>query len=582
MGVFVLTKDNTNIDEKSLYAVSKKKNLDFYLKKDIGDYILHLFSNEKKKSNHYLNEEDAIYSVGTLIYKDKSYIEAIQLYLNDFKNNCINEDLIYGDFILIIKLKSAITIVREKFQSSKVFNLNDNVISNSFLAILFSSKQKFSINKQSVKENVLLGFILGSKTLVNEINEINSNNNFDEINFENFHSTIDNRATIRQYTKKEALENIHKSLNSQYISISKAFHEKGVDIGLSGGYDSRLNLILANDKMQIHPHSHYKERYDKDLEIAQQLCNALNLKLNTKKIKPFIDIKQQDKLNNALEDTFYYYDGRVVLNTGFFNEIYSRKYREYITTNTEVTLTGFGGEIFRNYSYQPSGYLNVNLWFRNFVFSYYKYAAIQMTKENKKFLKTAKKEILKKLGIKNENKISFALRRLYFSDIWIPMTYSIKSFAENQMSYFISPFISNDMKKNSYKMNEIIENNWNFQANLINNLSPELAKINSSYNFTFDKNPKLFSLKHKIMNSKYSLVIKNQLQKRSFEKNIKNNKQFENEFFEEILSYILEYIDGIKIEYIKSSINWYYNVVSISLIIKKIKDHNDRIEELNS
>ncbi|WP_117880653.1 asparagine synthetase B family protein [Aureibaculum luteum] len=583
MGVFVLIKNDIKFNENSLHAVSKKKNLNFYLKDNFSVYTLHLFSNQKKKSNHFSNKKDAIYSVGTLIYKNQSYDDALKLYLNDFKNDCVTEDEIYGDFILIIKQNNVITIIREKCQSSKIFNLNNNVISNSFSTILFSSKQKFSINKQSVKENVLLGYILSPKTIVNEINEIQNKNNFENINFENFRNkNLSQVLNKKQYNEKEAIENIVELLNRQYDSIAKAFNNKRVDIGLSGGYDSRLNLILANHKMQIHPHSHYKERYDKDLEIAQQLCKSLDLDLNTKEIKPFINIKESDELEKALEDTFYYYDGRVALNTGFFNEIYSSKYREYITTNTELTLTGFGGEIFRNYSYQPKGKLSINFWIKNFVFSYYNYSAIKRTKENKEFLEIVQKDILEKLGIGNEKKISFATRRYYFSDIWTPMTYSVKSFAENQMSYFISPFISDTIKKSSYKMNDVIENDWNFQGKIINKLSPELAKIDSSYNFTFDDNPKLFEVKKKIMNSKYLLVLKNFLQKRRFEKNVKNNKQYDNEHFEEILSHVIEYLDGIKITYIKSSINWYYNVLSVALIIKKTKEHNVRIEELNN
>jgi len=580
MGVFVLVKNIANFNKESLFSIIQKKKLNKSVEENIGNYTLYLFNSKKKKFNQFSDNEDAIYSVGTIVYKEESYDKALQLYLNDFKNNCVNEECVYGDFILIIRLKLTITIVRERCQISKIFHLNKNIISNSFLVTLLSSNQKFSINKQSVKENVLLGYILNPKTIVNEIHEVYKLNGFDDLKFKYFNA--DKIFIKKEYNEKEVFERTIQLLNKQYTSISEAFNNKGVDIGLSGGYDSRLNLILANKKMKVHPHSHYKERYDKDLEIAKALCEELKLELKTKKIKPFIEIEKHEDLIELLEDTFYYYDGRVVLNTGFFNEIYSRKYREFITEKAEITLTGFGGEIFRNFNYQPKGRLNIDSWFKNFVFSYYNYAAIEFTEENRLFFENVKIDILKKLGIENEKRISFATRRLYFSDVWIPMTYAVKSFAENQLTYFISPFISYDIKKLSNEMNKVIAENWNFQANLIQNLSPNLAAIPSSYNFTFAEDPKLFEIKNKILNNKYSLGLKNFMQKKRFESIVKNNTQKENMLFDEILSHIFEYIDGVKIEYIKSSINWYYNVLSVALIIKKIKEHNVRIEKLNN
>lgn len=577
MGIFVLNNsDSEEIDINSLKELGKKKGLHIYCNHKIGKYNLHLLRNELKKNNSYTENEFSIYSFGSFIYKDNISVNALKLYLHDYTNNEVDENFIYGSFILILVKENAIKIIREKSQISKVFKTTGkSVYSNSFLSLVFPIKKKWSLNVQSIKENVLLGYILSPKTIVDEIQEVSFDINENNILFKNF-SKIDFNSK-KQYTSKLLKQKIISLLENQYKSISEAFKNENVDIGLSGGYDSRLNLAIAKEVFPIKPHSHYKERKDQDLDIANKLCDKLNIELKTKRIRPAIAISNEIDLKNLIDDSFYYYDGRVALNTGFFNEIYTRKYRKFILKETKLTLTGFGGETFRNYDFQPSGKLEIDKWLENFVFSYYNFTAMSKTKENKAFLKNVRKSISSKINIKNTDNISFENRRKYFNEVWLPMTYSIKSFSENQLSYFISPFINYQIKLLSPQLSKALSNDWNFQAKLIDEIDPMLSNIESSYGYSFNQTPFFYGVKNKFKNLKYIIPLKNSFQKYNFKRNVTVNRLETKKILDEIFDEILEYIKGVDVNYIKSSINWYYNVLSIALIIKRIKEHNESI-----
>lgn len=564
MGVFLIyhNKHKKLINELQIIKTFEKKGLEKIDKINTKEFIFYIGKNLRKKKDFYSDNNYDIYSFGTFIYKSKSKGESLKYFLKDFLTNRIDENSTFGIFQLLIidKLKGTYELINDRSNIYDLYYLRnyEGIISNSFVTLFKSLRYPFSIDKKSLAQNVFLGYIIGQGTLINEIKKHSKN--------KNYKNKKDQTSVIKRTDELiDLLDNI-------YHEISISFDKETFDIGLSGGYDSRLNLILGKDKMEFSAHTHIKKTDKRDYNISKILADKCKIELKTEKSE-FIDDKSETKSKKLLEDTFYFYDGRVSINTGFLNDIYSRNYRENIVKNSKVSLSGFGGEIFRNYNNIPKKSISINSWLYHFVVNPFKFEAIQSEQERYDF-----KNILKKLLLEDDfleekkTRIGFNQMFDYYPKIWLKYVLSVKIFTENQLLYYLMPLIDYQVINQTPFIRDKVKKDNFFEAKLINSLSKGLSDVTSNYGYNFSEIPKITRMKNRILTSRTYLRVKAKLYKRKEFKSV-----IEDQFILKLIDKVIEELDyKIKKEVFLSNKTWALNIASIGYLLSEINNNENK------
>lgn len=232
-------------------------------------------------------------------------------------------------------------------------------ISNSFLKLEEYLKNNHNL---TLNEDYASYFITASMcaavygdTLINEIETIphnriiKINKNDKTIHLEK----IDYKRHSINLDSKEGLE-ILDNWYYKWVDIVRSLKEKtnNIQFDLSGGYDSRLILLLllgANvdlEKVSIMSFNDNEICHDEDYEIAMQIANDFNFKLNNKVISAEkIEFKD---INTPIAISFY-------TKLGFSNQLAFQLYR---TKESVFRFSGFAGETVRDNNFgTPFGYL---------------------------------------------------------------------------------------------------------------------------------------------------------------------------------------------------------------------------------
>ena len=106
-----------------------------------------------------------------------------------------------------------------------------------------------------------------------------------------------------------------KALHSYFDKLKNAASQ-GIDIGLSGGYDSRLALACLHkfNTGKLHLHSHATENvHQKDLEIAKQMADYIGVPCHT---VPTKKLNNSDNVEDILRKSILYFYGRSSFSIG--------------------------------------------------------------------------------------------------------------------------------------------------------------------------------------------------------------------------------------------------------------------------
>ncbi|MBK7488908.1 MAG: hypothetical protein IPI74_03660 [Bacteroidales bacterium] len=117
---------------------------------------------------------------------------------------------------------------------------------------------------------------------------------------------------------------------------------RGTDIGLTGGYDSRLVLAYARRHFRnFQVHSHYRRIPSTELAIARQIAEGEDIPFVSPKVK-YLDEMNDEAIHQVMEDSFVFtteiYEFIV---TGLKNT--TLQYRLGILGNRRLGISGIGG-----------------------------------------------------------------------------------------------------------------------------------------------------------------------------------------------------------------------------------------------
>ena len=469
MGAFLLCKNNTKTEniERGL-LVFKEKGFEEPSVFQFGDFRLYSFRKQLllDKQNTRTDGQIILVSVGTPIYKQKSYDETLDSVFEDLKKDQFEYTRMYGSYVLLYYDGNQIRLIMDDMQQLPIYSSCDgNVISTSFLACSKAYCGNLTLNKMACLEKLCTGMITGTSTLFEEITR----------------STPKQLPGIAIVTGKDILNPCRKGkklkleakkqiecLNHELDDIKSLVNEYGADIGLSGGYDSRLLYGLLHhkfgDNVSVHTHS-TKGSHEKEIKIATQLADMYHKKLN---VCPTIPLQSMDGLESEkiLKSNVYLFDGYSDSHYGTFSSTYTKDYRNAVNSGHLVFFTGVSGEIYRNYR-KISKPVFTKAYFDTYVF----YCHYKKAIKDKTLAYSLRQYVIDKAYYEMDRK-QFPIMtpkevRRYNACVRLPYKASCASSAFNQLCFYDAPCSHRSAIQESIAADRVVGDDSKLEAEMI-------------------------------------------------------------------------------------------------------------------
>ncbi len=500
MGAFFLFNSSESVDTEAVQRVFDEKGFSLPRKFTVRNLTLWLYKKQLVDEDNYVfsKEGSALFATGTLVYKGKTYRQSLKCLLEDFENNKVVYDEIIGAFCVIFYKDQEICILTDRANIYHIFTHKiQTILSSSFLALIASQKKKLSLNRLACLEHFMIGYVVGPETSIKDIFLVNDlyRNKANSLVFSYLSWPETNTEESFLHNFKDCVNRQLEVLANYYRHIGSLSTQYGVDIGLSGGYDSRLNLLLS-DMLPVKPstHTHFSEEHRSEIKIAKLLAKEMG---NSFRGLPISDpeVKTEKEIIDNLSDSLYFYDGRTNETMGTYNDVHTRKYRIGILDQNRLGLNGLGGELYRNYDYVYYNKLNFVEWIKYHVMDPYRAASFNDSNDFKKLIGYVAKKYIEILGIRHTKYISKVATRRFYAEIWLPYSAGIKNLAENQLAFFLMPFTDYHISHEALKATPHIGMTGKFEATMMMELNKKVAGIPSNYGFGFDREPLSYLVK---------------------------------------------------------------------------------------
>ena len=500
MGSFFLYKSGCQIDSAEAVNVFQKKGFGQPITCTFLDWTLCFFEKQVSESSDFFMDENGFILVdGSAMYKNMKKEAVLRTLFEDYKNNQIDYSELNGHYNIVIGYKEHIMIISDPLVSKHMFCDNHyRFISTSMLACAFAIPEKLHINKNSVLEKMAISIIIAPDTLFEEIycidnhvaEKIHSTNPGIKFHFEK--NTLSDAVTFGNNMEK-CIDTQIRSLDRYFQQLKSYSHGQRIDTGLSAGYDSRLifSMMAKHFPNQIHVHTHStKGVHDKEKSVAEKLAALLELtcaEINT------LPIGEIDYLEELMKENVYFFDGRSSFVIGGFNQTYTAGYRKKATEGCNLTLTGVGGEVYRNYYHVLRKNKSIAYYLKKYIINS-KFKEAVGTEQYSQIISLILDKVYSRLEIDSQDKGHLLFRR-YYSEIMMADGQGVMLDAYNQVSDCFAPFISMDILRNAYTDTDLIGFDGEFEAEMIKHINYDMAEITSSYRHNFVNIPKKYILK---------------------------------------------------------------------------------------
>jgi len=489
MGGFLLIHKSESSDIKAIEQ-QYRRSLDVFVKKGLSlnqriitkDCVIYVFHKYQFKVDNLVifNEDEFIISTGCCIYNRKIGRNALIELYKDFSEGGQFYSNISGNYCIIISKNDKLYLFNDHTGMYHIYtDESKNVISNSFLAVLKTLNQK-TISNQELYEYVINGAFHGDKTLIKEINLIDSKNIHQLYPKLSIFPKIIKLGTLsKNYSFDEMVEKVTSNLIDYYTILQSNFGNS-ICTALSGGYDSRLTLALMR-KVGIEPNLYvYGKEDSADVKIAKVITKGENLEIDIVDKNKFPKFEEGEFLER-LEKQYYMFDG---LNAdGIFDNGSDLSTRLKRSKGSRLQIHGSGGEIYRNYWYLRDRTFSI----KSFLKTKYDFMSYRICTHhfNKKTYFLTLRDKIKIILNTHNDKISrrqVEMLLLYFR---VKYTIGINDSINNQFGYALTPYTDMRFIIDSFDIPIKFKNIGRFESAIIRSVDPVLAKYPSQYGFNF-------------------------------------------------------------------------------------------------
>lgn len=583
MGAFFIYEENEKLNIDKVVGVFQEKGFNKPSKFNLGKYHLILYPKLlANKPQFYESEGEAIFAVGTFIYKEKDFTTSLKELLNDFKSGSFNKNELLGHYTILFYIHEKVHIIQDPTNVKHVYTNTSYTIFSSSLFAIAAAMENLTVNKMAVYEKFLTGIIVSPDTVFNEIIQVNSciqnkiNLMSRKISFIKNTFIVENIQNHRCGREKSAAWQ-GEILRKYLLKWDAAIKKSSIDLGLSGGYDSTLLLAaiypLYKENLHIHTHSTGKV-HDKEKKVALDMTKKKLLPCNIIVTEKYDSIS--GNIDSQLMENVVFFDGRTSFDIGGLSPTYTAEYRIRATEGSPFTLTGVGGEVYRNHYCIIGNSINIEKFLSEIVFNPYFNKAI-----NGHILKyrVAEYHVLKCeriLGIKLRGQIDMLSVRRYYSEIFMPEGQGHVVDAYNTISFCLAPFLEPQIISEAYKGMAYLGNHGEYEGSIIKYLDAELASCESSYGYPFDHVPLLQRIKQ-MARARISRAIWEGLSK-----TIEPRKSSELDYLEKVceksqmlkhaINVIKEMFHDINLSYVLCGSSMPANISYLALTIEKWRE----------
>lgn len=488
MGAFCLYR--ANIDPKSrlkktLHELFSKQGFENYRFVNLGDWALLTYGKITGAIPVVVAQKGyTAFCTGAFLYRSEGGLGALSRYLRDYRNNSIDEAEILGHYCIGIFGQDGAHLTTDRMGIYKVYRDREgNLFSSSLLAVL-TGISRATIDNQAVYEYVFQGATYGGRTFINEIELVPA----DAVALLNTTCALQSRPHQPKYKQphRSLDENLSNALHvlRRYMTTLGQVFENNISCALSGGYDSRLLLAALLDRGIVPKLYVYGNARDPDVLIAKEIAKSENLRI-THTDKDQWPRPHIEEFPEVIERNFNIFDSHTY--AGIFDngsDVHTRLDR---IANGELHLNGGGGEIFRNFF----NLRNTDFTVRGFLWTFYcQFDPRVCTEEFKesRYLENLAAKVRDTLAVQGDHLKRSWIEFLYPAfrcRYWMGRNVSL----DNRFSWALTPFADTVIIDAAMRIPLEQKSHGKFEAQLIRELSAQLARYPSIYGHSFSTAP---------------------------------------------------------------------------------------------
>lgn len=491
MSAFILVKGN---QEDLVQAATKTfdyRQMKKHCRFNISCGVLLLYQKELIDIHNYVRSGDkGLYAIGTPVYKGNSYEASLHQAFVDLESGNFDYTKMRGNYVLVYDNGIETCLIRDSLSMYKLFSDSEgNYVTSSFLVA--SSLQPITFNENAVVEQLLYGFISAPDTLVNEVKTIG------DINSES------SLAWIGTFSSGHVEANHSKGIDARceeiinYMSDVKSFvNEFGAECGLSGGCDSRLIFASVNEVCRrmnsVHTHS-TSDIHNKEIKTVKELATIMHVPV---RIVPtsYLPSCDSDVINKTLKENVLFFDGRNANIIGACSQTHTRQYKERTSDGSGITFSGIGGEIYRNFYYTSHPFVFVKSWLN--VRLFYQHVRKMVTFDvYSSTINDIKRKVMRDTAIGHGKFASWLFARRFFDHYRIPHALSNVVNANNQMKFYLAPFVERELIDGAAVDNAVQDFCGKYEGMIINRFNSQLASVISSKGYALNSIPLKYRIK---------------------------------------------------------------------------------------
>ena len=451
---------------------------------DDGDYRFYLTRKTLSLSgNSYSNGNGTAYGTGTFVYRTGGPVESLKRLLDDFTMGRFDHSCLLGHYFIFLFLPSGMKVITDGTGLVKVYHDHEGLYLTSSFLLAARLHRRLTINRAAAIENLVTGGITGAETLVSEINSFSkaSVRLFNGIDF------VFPKPKASQYfsvSRTAALEMQSELLLKYFSSCRQLAEKRGADIGLTGGYDSRLVLACALDQIpDLQIHSHYRPAGSEEWRIARRIAEGERIRFISPEVTPPEEM-DEEKIRSVINSSFRFNDGRISLHCNWMEEYNTLEYRSSVLSGKLLGFSGIGGEQYRNQD---------RLYGKPWLFSQWiKYSYVRRVsgnvfldrKDEEHILQRLKDKFYSLLEVRNNKRFIdiHDLKRIQ-NEVITPAYRGARTDAENRHAWYLSPMADFHVSTAAYGIIPFLRDSKKFETDLIRLISPKLAAYPTDYGY---------------------------------------------------------------------------------------------------
>ena len=495
MGAFFLYKTRASIKLRDVEPLFRAKGFSVPGVHVFGSWTLLHYRKQLMMHETFsvCQPEASLFAFGTFAYKGYGVRKSVESIFDDCRKGQLDREALVGAYCLLYCAEGKITFITDPMNLFHVFtNDEQSVFSSSFAAVLKAGTKKYRLNVQAVIENALTGYIIGPETIARGVYLIDRTYRRgiqdDDIVFEKPMQKIEAGEPVSTGNLDACVDEQLAELD-RYFALFKGVVDEagGVDIGLSGGYDSRVLVLMAKRHFsKVYAHSHFHRATTSDETCAGKIAAALEVPLyRCAEAKQPADMDVEEFERN-LENTAAFNDGRVIHDYSWLVFFRTRWYREAVLRELRFGMNGLGGELYRNHDNHCYQQVGSREWVKARVMGAGVPPAVTRQTLNDTLDHTLAKAGVA-LGEDLSRHISHHQTRRYFGELFSVYGAAVRMNIDGQLAFSLSPFLDLIPRSASYRVLPHLGLAGKVEAEMIRRLSPSIAAIPSTYGYAFDR-----------------------------------------------------------------------------------------------